>query len=235
MKIMVIIPGDMSQEEAKRREDYLKQFILSPDTEIKAFPIKGPKQVRSGMDVLLLTPGVVEKAREGEGDKFDAIIIHGICDFGAGAAKEAVDIPVVGAGELAFHMACLVADKFGVITLLDECIPEFLRRWQLTDHAKRISSIRAYNIPVLEFAQRKDELEAKFTELAEEQVREGAQAIINACLALFSALGPGAKERIEQRIGVPVIDGAQLAVGTAEMMVNLKLKQSRKAYPRPRQ
>jgi len=78
MKIMAILPGNMNQKEIKRREDDLKQSALSPDTEIKAFPVKGPKQATSGLGVLLLTVGTVEKAAQGERDGFDAVILHGI-------------------------------------------------------------------------------------------------------------------------------------------------------------
>ena len=70
---------------------------------------------------------------------------------------------MIGGGEVAFHMACMVADKFGVVTLPDLITPEFIRRWRLMGiDWERITSIRSVNIPVTELSRRKDELETEF-------------------------------------------------------------------------
>ena len=80
---------------------------------------------------------------------------------------------------------------------------------------------------------KKEEFEARFIDLAKKQIEEeGAQAIVPGCFLFMPFLDPNAKERLEEILGVPVINGPALAVKFAEMMVMLGLKQSKKAYPK---
>ena len=130
-------------------------------------------------------------------------------------------------------MACILADRFGIVTLPDRITPELIRRWQLVGIARdRITSIRSINIPFTELLHRKDEFEARFIDLAKKQVdEEGAQAIVDGCLAFGRILGPGSKEKLEHTLGVPVINAAPITIKMAELMVSLNLRHSKKAYP----
>ena len=135
---------------------------------------------------------------------------------------------------MALHIACMLADRFGIITLPDRITPELMRRWQLVGIAReRITSVRSINIPFTELMQGKDEFEARFIELAKKQVEEeGAQAIVDGCLAFGRILGPGSKEKLENVLGVPVINAAPITIKMVEMMVSLNLRHSKKAYPK---
>jgi allantoin racemase len=239
MKIMVMFPGEgifapgALEKELRVRKEYLMQFA-SPGTDIEVFPTKGIKSPIHGRDIALVVPSAVETAIQGEKTGFDAIIMHGICNFGLEDVREVVDIPVVGGGEVTFHVACMLADKIGVISLPDEITPGLIRRWRLINvPADCITSVRSINIPLVEIPRRKEEFEARFIELAKRQIdEEGAQAIVPGCLAFITMLGPNAKERLEEILGVPVVHGSPLSVKFAEMMVTLKLRQSKKAYPK---
>ena len=134
-------------------------------------------------------------------------------------------------------MACILADKIGVITLNDLLVPGIARRWKLMgiDHS-RITSVRYLDIPISESAQRKNELWDKFIETGKKQIEEeGAQALVPGCLAWMPAfelfITPDAREKLEGILGVPVIHGPALLVKFAEMMANIKMIQSKKAYP----
>jgi allantoin racemase len=234
---MVLIPGEEGglmpgkpSEEFIAWKEYLMQFA-SPGTDIEAFPTKGAQYVLHGRDMAMIVPSAVQTAIQGEKDGFDAVIIYGMCDFGIEAVREVVDIPVVGLADVAFHVACMLADKFGVISAPDVGTPQLLRRWRLIGiDSNRIASVRSINLPIL--PERKDEIEAKFIELAKKQVGEdGAQAIVPGCGLYLPLLGSGSEKRLERVLDVPVINPAATAVRFAEMMAALKLSQSRKAYP----
>jgi len=95
-----------------------------------------------------------------------------------------------------------------------------------------MTSMRPLNIPILQMVERKDEVEKKFVEIAKYQINEeGAQLIIAGTGSIFPALGSGSRERIEQKLGVPVLEGSGIAIKTLEMLVNLKLTHSKKTYP----
>ena len=79
-------------------------------------------------------------------------------------------------------------------------------------------------------------MEYKFVEIARRQIsEEGAELIISGSGSIFPALGTGSRERIEKKLGVPVLEGSGIALKTLELMVNLKLTQSKKSYPSPRE
>jgi allantoin racemase len=128
-----------------------------------------------------------------------------------------------------------LADKFGVVCGNEKTIPELERRIKLMDCYDRMTSIRALNIPILEMVERKDEVENKFIEISKYQINgEGAQLIVAGTGAIFPALGFGSREKIEKKLGVPVLEGAGIAIKTMEMLIDLKLVHSKKAYPSPK-
>jgi Asp/Glu/hydantoin racemase len=51
-------------------------------------------------------------------------------------------------------------------------------------------------------------------------------------LAITTHIIPGSRERLEDKLGVPVIDGSPIAIKMAELMVALELRQSKVAYPK---
>ena len=135
---------------------------------------------------------------------------------------------------MAFHIACMLADRFGVITLPELITPELQRRWRLIGiDSTRITSVRCINMTGEEISQRKAEWEERFIEIAKKQIiEEGAQAILIGCLAITTQNIPGSRERLEDKLGEPEIDGSPITIKMAELMVTLGLKQSKVAYPK---
>jgi allantoin racemase len=131
-------------------------------------------------------------------------------------------------------MAAQLADAFGVVVHDDTLIPELLRRIRLMGCIEQITSMRSFDIPIPQFRDRKDEVEEKFVKTARRQLEEeSAQLIVEGCMGIFSNLGPGARERIEKTLGVPVLEPGAVAVKTAEMLISLNITHSKKTYPSP--
>lgn len=98
----------------------------------------------------------------------------------------------------------------------------------------RMTSMRPLNIPMLQMLARKEEVEKKFIEIAQYQIHEeDAQLIVAGNGFIFPALGFGSRERIQQILGVPILEGPVIAIKTLEMLVNLNLAHSKRAYPSP--
>ncbi|MCK5539572.1 MAG: hypothetical protein KAI69_01480 [Deltaproteobacteria bacterium] len=231
-RLAVIIPGILTPKELVKKVDHMMRFV-SPGTEVKAFLFSGhTRSIKVGGDVSLLAGETKAIAIEVEKQGFDALVIHGICDFGIEAARGAVDIPVIGLGSATFHLASQLADRFGVVTKSDATIPEFSRRIKLMGCFERITSLRPLNIPETDLWLRSEEITEKFIEIARYQIEhEGAQLIVAGYSAILGILPPGSKERFEQELKVPVIDGVPVALKTAEMMIDLKITQSHLTYP----
>ena len=157
-------------------------------------------------------------------------------DMGIMSARAAVNITVVGLGSATYHIASQLADRFGFISTNEKTVPEHRRRIKAMGFSDHILSMRELNIPILESIERKEEMEDKFVEIARRQIsEEGAELIISGSGSIFPALGTGSRERIEKKLGVPVLEGSGIALKTLELMVNLKLTQSKKSYPSPRE
>ncbi len=229
MKIMVIAPGSMSEEEIKMRQRYAESLCSS---EIKITGVEGPPSPTDEATVSLLVPGIVKMAQQADQEGYDAVIIHCFGDIGLAGAKTIADIPVIGAGESVFQVAYLLADKFGLITARDEFIPNIYRSARTHGVVDRIVSMRSINIPVLELRERREELEARFTEQVNKAKHDGAEIIIVGCLAIFPALGDHSARRLSEKLGIQLLDGTAIALRVAEMLVNLNLRQSRLAFPR---
>ncbi len=141
---------------------------------------------------------------------------------------------MVGAGSATYHTAAQLADAFGIVVHDATLIPELLRRIRLMGCIDRITSMRSFDIPIPQFRDRKEEVEEKFVHTAHSQIdEEGAQLIVEGCMGIFSNLGHGARERIEETLGVPVLEAAAVAIKTAEMLISLNIAHSKKTYPSP--
>jgi allantoin racemase len=233
MKLAVIIPGDYSKEVCEDRHNYLNTLV-SPGTELKIFTTGGTPSLSSIVDIALISSGLVNRSMEAEKEGFDGILIHWMFDDGFAAARAAVEIPVVGLGSALYHIAAQLAGRAGLIVSNEKTLPEHRRRIKSMGFSDHIISIRALDIPAPQMVERKDELEKKFVEIAKYQINGGdAQLIIAGHGGIFPALGSGSRERIEKNLGVPVLDAPGIGLKTLELLVNLKLTHSKKAYPSP--
>lgn len=231
MRIMVIAPSALPKQEVEARESYLRS-VCSPGTEVKVVPTEVSSAAEDAVTVTLAVSGILKRVEQAGKEEYDAIMIHCFVDAALVAAKTLANIPVVGGGEPNYHVASLLANRFGLVTLTKKFVPIMAREAKVYGVSDRIVSIKSFDIPNLEFQQRKDELEARFIGLAKEQIEQGAELIIPACLATLPALGAGSANRLSQKLGVTVLDSNATALRVAEMLVNLKVSQSKLAFPR---
>jgi len=83
------------------------------------------------------------------------------------------------------------------------------------------------DIPVLEMRSDLDgTVEALRVEIEERIERREGDVFVLGCLALW-----GLGERFRESLGVPILDGAEVSLKVAELVVKLGLKHSRIAYP----
>ncbi len=206
------------------------QRFASPGTEIEvARPLKGAETIESIYDNQMAAAFVLEEVGNAERDGVDGVVIACMTDTALMAARELVDIPVVGAGLACFATAITLGDKFSLIAPLlegDMMYRTMLRVYGLERH---LASIRPIGIPVLE-------LRSDLTRLKEAMLDEGNQAVENdradvivpGCGGIW-----GICQDLTAELGVPVIDPHVTALKFAEMLIGQSLSHSKKAYPRP--
>ena len=118
MRLKVIIPNSgMDRDTLLQREKMLSAFAM-PSTEISVECIAhGPESIESAYDEILAGPYVIQQAVEAEKAGFDAVIVYCGSDPAVAAAREILNIPVIGeglkVGRHGHQLSLLCADRFG--------------------------------------------------------------------------------------------------------------------------
>ena len=160
----------------------------------------------------------------------DAFVVACFDDTGLEAARSATAAPVVGIGEAAFHLASLIAEKFSVVTTLPRSIAPIEKNLVKYGLMARCARVRAADVPVLALEEpgsaARQTIEA---EILRALAEDGAEAIVLGCAGMTDLA-----RDLEQKAGVPVLDGVACAVGLAETLARLGLRTSkRNAYAFP--
>ena len=227
MLICVVNPNTTASMTAKI--GVAAKAAASPGVEVRAVnPNFGPPSIEGYFDEAFAVPGLLDEiARAPDANAF---VVACFDDTGLEAARCATTAPVVGIGESAFHVASLIAEKFSVVTTLARSIAPIEENLVKYGLAARCARVRAADVPVLALeepgsdARRTIEAEI-FRALAE----DGADAIVLGCAGMTDLA-----RDLEQKAGVPVLDGVACAVGLAETLARLGLKTSkRNSYAPP--
>src|SRR5262249_22731718 len=68
----------------------------------------GPASIECAFEIALAAPGTIAKIIDAEKQGIDAVVIDCMGDPGLVGAREAVVIPVLGAGQTAMHVAAML-------------------------------------------------------------------------------------------------------------------------------
>jgi len=234
MKIRVINPTISKSFQDSMLANY--NTYASADAEIDAVYLEhGPASIESYYDVAIAVPNILVEVIRAEQEGMDAVIIDCMFDPGLFAARERVNIPVIGAAQASMSLAATLGDRFSVIGILDRDRPPIYDLWRLYDLTARGASVRVIDIPVLSL---NDDEEA----LIKAMITEGALAITEdqAHVLVFGCTGMGGlKEAVERGLtemgyaGIPIIDPSAAALKQAESLVVLRLSHSKQTFPDP--
>jgi allantoin racemase len=202
--------------------------VAAPGTRIVAVnPSFGPASIESHYDDVFGAAGVAEQVRlactSPDGPAPDAVVIACFGDPGLDAAREATSAPVLGIAEAAFHAASFLATGFSVVTTMTRTcvIAERLVQRYGFEHSCR--GIHGTDIPVLSLEHCGEDTVAQIEAAAREALaRDRSGAIVLGCAGMASLCAT-----LQQRLGVPVIDGVAVAVKFAEALAALGLRTSK--------
>ena len=177
----------------------------------------------------------VQAAIDAEQAGYDAVAMGCLGEPGVVAAKEALDIPVIGEAQAAMYYASMVGRRFSFL------MPGLSSGRQLGSRARRyeeialryglhekLASVRSVIAGSLDFAAQRASLTAEMLKQGHLAVTEdGADSVIGyGGLDVLDALREG--------LDVPVIDPIQASAMMAESLVRLRLAQSKHAFSKPK-
>ena len=201
-RLLMIMDGDRSV-----RGDSDAEIVLRR-------PMGWPESFDSAHDWVLADLAVLAVGQGAEAEGFDAVCLADFGDYGAGALRSVLSIPVVTAGRSAMLHALTLGSVVAIL------VPDAGYR-----RAKKI--VQEYGLvaqcPIVRaFDGRGDALT-----MARCCIEDGADVI---CLA---GLDGELAARLTAELPVPVVDPVALTVKLAESFLGPGLSQSRRAWPEP--
>jgi allantoin racemase len=191
----------------------------TPGTTVEAVSAPfGLPLIVSRADWLIAGPATLAALAARRGT-YDAAVIACFGDPALDAAKELVDVPVLGISEAAFHAACMLGGRFGIVSFTAALRPMFEDCLARHGLAARCSGFRMRMGPA--FAGDPGRVAEARAEMIVSLCREAVEA--DGAEAVILAGGPlaGLAPVIAPHVAVPLIDGTAAAVRLAEAMVGL--------------
>jgi allantoin racemase len=227
MRILLVNPNSTASMTEKAAKSARR--VMRPGTEIiAATPSGNPPSIQGFYDVAMCLPGLLaEIERHPEAD---AVVIACFDDTGLDAARCAVDVPVVGIGEAAFHAASFLCCRFSVVTTLRRSVPGIeanLVRYGLN---ARCGRVRSTEVPVLDLERGDPETVERIADEVQRAIEEDeAEAVVLGCAGMTDLMA-----ELSARFGIPVLDGITSAVTVAEALVAAGARTSKTGgYARP--
>lgn len=216
MKILIINPNSSMQMTAAIQKS--AEEFADGEFEVICKPTPGaPEFIETYEDQIKAAPGMIRLLRENE-DTFDAFIVACHCDPNLDVMKEITKKPVVGIGEASMKMASMLGHRFSVVSTAKHSIPNkeaLVRKYHLQD---MLASVKAPP----------DDMTACGDE---EKTLQAAQAAVEEDMAEVIVLGcagmAGLDKRIQEKLGIPVLDGVVCALIIAPGLVRYGVSTSK--------
>ena len=220
MKILFVNPNSTDSMTDKVRQT--AESILPNEVSVIAVSNpEGPASIQGPHDGALAVPGMLNVMHAHKHQNIDAMVIACFDDTGIEQARTLFDVPVVGIGQAAYHASMLAGNTFSVVTTLSVSVPvleQNIKDFGVFPYCKRV---RASEVPVLELEKTGSDAEQRISdEIATAVAEDQCDAIVLGCAGMTNLVN-----RMEQRHGVPIIDGVAAAAGLAyglALLSNLK-------------
>ncbi|MGB9815165.1 MAG: aspartate/glutamate racemase family protein [Thermoplasmata archaeon] len=199
-------------------KDYLNE-VKNSDTYLEVISFKrGPHHLEYQFYESLVGLDILRSIKLAEKDGYDAAVIGCFYDPFLSEAREISNIVVTAPAESSFAIAISLGHKFSILVGRRKWIPQMEENVIKYGLKERLASFRSIDMGVLEFQKRKEETEKRLITEAKKAIEEdGAEVIILGCTAEF-----GFYKKMEEKLGVPVIDATIAPLKYAEFLVELK-------------
>jgi allantoin racemase len=145
-----------------------------------------------------------------------AFVIACYSDPGMYAARESTSKPVFGIAESGMLTAMSLGSAFGIIAILNRSVPRHIRYIRSLGLEGRLAGDRALELPVVELSNESKTYERMVRVGTELRDLDGADVLVMGCAGMSRY-----RARLEDQLGIPVVDPSQAAVGMAITAVQL--------------
>lgn len=236
MRIVYVVPGPMSrtslgaQEVARRGAKLGEWAAAGTDVSIRDVD-RGPASIESMYEEYLSIPATAEAMLAAEREGLDAAVLGCFGDPGVDAYRELLTrMVVVAPGEAAFHLAAMLGDRFGIVTVTSSIVVPLRHLVARAGLGEKLAGIEVVETPVLELASDTARTLGRMRDAGRRLVEQGADTLVLGCMSMAFMDVTG---QLEEELGVPVVNPARAALKMAEALVGSRLRHSKRAYPAP--
>ena len=223
LKILIINPN--TSEHFNQLLQVTADLYSLDSTKFKVVsPKAGPSAIEGVYDEALSVQGTVEIFLDYEPD-FDGFIVACFSDpLSVYALREISSKPVIGIAEASIHLACLLGNKFSIVTTNERWGPLLTEAVKKYGVESRCASVRTTNLRVSDFGKEEDASLKKAieTEAYAAVTEDGAEVICLGCAGMS-----GFDKELQQKLDVPVLDGVVCALKILELFHQYGLTHSK--------
>jgi len=230
IRICVLVPVATSQY----NERIMKAIapVVPPDVHVEIRNIaEGHPDIENRTNWLQNGMPVVELAQAIANDGFDGIWLTDFDMCGVEAAREVIDIPIIGGFPASAFTALALSQRFSLVTILQSTLAMQRAHPQTYGIEDTFASIRAINCPVAQLEDI-DVVIIRTFEAALKAIKEdGAQSILLGCTGFVDVASRVSRMLSDEMGGfVPVIDPNQAGFSFLVSLVRMQLRPSRLTY-----
>lgn len=206
--------------------------VVPPDFEVDITNItQGNDCIQNRYNLAENAIPVVTLAKKTELEGYEGIFVTDFDMCGVEAAREVVDIPVIGGFRSSAFTAMMLSEKFSIITILGSTVAMQLEHIKTFGLSENFASIRAIDCPVSELEDQDKVRELVFAKAVKAIEEDGAQSFILGCTGFIGIAEKVSKKLTDKYNGfIPVIDPNMAALSYLVLLVRNRLSQSRRCY-----
>lgn len=227
IRIVKSIPtksGDERWRQANNREHIDLVAPKPVEMTVWGLPETDVEEIVTYYDSDRVAPLHTQLAVRAEREGFDGIAMGCLFEPGVVAAKEAVGIPVVGAGEAALFVALLVGERIGIVSSSVPSAVSTMRMVRSHGFADRVVAVLPIDSRPLDFAHRRPGVPEAMLAQAKRAIEQyGADVIIG-----YGGLN--VIEYLRKELPVPVVSPVQAQIVLVEALVRMGLTTNRAAF-----
>jgi allantoin racemase len=233
-RIRLIFPVPVTDDNARR----LLHSQVPPELVRPGFEIEYTGSSRlmtlgdSYYDLSIMEMIVLEAGMRAEEEGCSAVCISTLSDSALYALRSRLNIPVVSPGQSVLHLASMLGHRFSIITMWEPWFPVYRKILREYGMEGRLASLRSIDTrPDLKelLTGKEDVIFDKLLHEATQAVeKDGADVIILGSTTMFQS-----HQYLASRLPVPVLNPGVIAYKLCEVLLELGLTHSKRAFPSP--
>lgn len=219
-KILYIKPSAYDTMNADIKEYLNKYKDDGTEVDVASMP-RGPKHLEYLYYQSIAYHEILKTVKKAENEGYDAAIIGCFDDPALFPAREICEkMFVTGPAESSMQLATTIGGSFSIIVGRDKCIPQMQENVRRYGYSNYLASFRSLGLGVLDLHSDPGLTINRMQEESKKAIKEDkAEVIILGCTMEF-----GYFEKLQEQIGVPVLDVMLASFKHAEYLAGLKQK-----------